>query len=503
MSVLPANLDYSDKDFASIRTRLFALISSVFPTWTDQNVADFGTILLELFSWVGDVLGFYQDNNARESRLVTATQRKNILNLAKMLNYTAHGATAATAVETFTLATVPIGDVVIPKGTKISTANITAPIDFQLLADLTIPSGTSPPTATATIENSEYESDTFSSTGLPDQIFQLSFTPFLEDSAIVTATDGAYTEVDNFLDSGPSDKHFVVSINQNGVASILFGDGINGTIPSASIAVGYKTGGGASGQVEPNTIVSLAGSFTDNLGNTVSITATNAAKSDGGTDAETNNAIKANAPANLRATTRSVAKEDFEIHAEGVPGVARALMTTSNEDPAVQENSGILYVVPDGGGVAGPTLLSAVNTAVTVTYPSTLTFKVAVQTPAYLAVNVFLRIKKQAGISGATAALNLRKTLAAFFALLNSDGSENTQIDFGANLKDANGNAFPYLSLGKIFDACEETAGVYEVDGSPSGFTLNLAHADVLLQAKQFPQLGTVSIFDADANVFI
>lgn len=503
MSILPANLDYSDKDFASIRLRLQKLIGSVFPGWTDFNVANFGDILLELFAWAGDVLTFTQDNNARESRLVTATQRKNILNLAKMLDYAPHGATAATAIEQFTLGSVPLGDVTYPKGTKITTANITAPVSFQLLSDLVIHAGTNPPTATATVENSAFETDTFSSTGLPDQTFTLSFSPFLEGSPQVTATDGAYTEVDNFLDSTSTDRHFVVSVNQNGVATLLFGDGINGSIPSGSITVDYKTGGGSIGQVEQNTIVNLAGSFTDNLGNTVRTTVTNPAKSDGGTDAETNAAIKVNAPASLRATTRSVSKEDFEIHALEVPGVARALMTTSNEDPGVQENSGVLYVVPTGGGVAGPTLLAAVLTMVTVTYPSTLTFRVTTQTPAYLAVNVFLRIKKQPGVSGAQVAVNLRKTLASFFAITNADGSLNTQIDFGANLKDANGNPFPYLSLAKIFDACEETAGVYEIGGSPTDFLLNSAHADVLLQPRQFPQLGTVSIFDADANAFI
>ena len=75
MATLPESVDYTDKDFDALRARLIALIKSVFPDWTDFDVASFGNLLVELYAYVGDVLTFYQDNLARESRLVTATQR--------------------------------------------------------------------------------------------------------------------------------------------------------------------------------------------------------------------------------------------------------------------------------------------------------------------------------------------------------------------------------------------------------------------------------------------
>jgi len=92
-------LDYTDRDFDSIQLRLQSLIRSVFPDWTDFNVANFGDILLDLFSHVGDVLGKYQDGQARESRIVTATQRRNVLALVKLLGYRAQGARASTVDE--------------------------------------------------------------------------------------------------------------------------------------------------------------------------------------------------------------------------------------------------------------------------------------------------------------------------------------------------------------------------------------------------------------------
>jgi len=86
-SVISSAPDRSDRDFDALRLRLIALIETVFPAWDDFSVASFGTILIELFAFVGDVLAFYQDNQARESRLVTATQRRNVIAHARGLGY--------------------------------------------------------------------------------------------------------------------------------------------------------------------------------------------------------------------------------------------------------------------------------------------------------------------------------------------------------------------------------------------------------------------------------
>ena len=92
-----SRLDYTDKDFDALRERLAALAHSAFPDWTDHDVASFGNILLEMNAHVGDVLLFYLDNLARESRLVSATRRKNVAAHARMLGYRLYGARAATA----------------------------------------------------------------------------------------------------------------------------------------------------------------------------------------------------------------------------------------------------------------------------------------------------------------------------------------------------------------------------------------------------------------------
>ncbi|MCG8420305.1 MAG: t4-like baseplate wedge, partial [Proteobacteria bacterium] len=173
MALFPVNTDYTSKDFDSLLLRLQALARSAFPEWTDFNVANFGNLLLELFAFSTEILTFYQDSQAAESRIVTATQRKNVIALAKLIGFRLAGASAATADVRFTLAAIPTGDVTIPAGTVVRTQEVTDPIRFQLLAPVTIGAGANPPEATGTVENSQTRIETFPSTELANQEFVL------------------------------------------------------------------------------------------------------------------------------------------------------------------------------------------------------------------------------------------------------------------------------------------------------------------------------------------
>jgi len=143
VALLPSSLDMTDKDFDALRLRLIALARSVFPDWSDFAVASFGNVLLELYAFVGDVVGYYLDNQARESRLVTATQRKNVIALAR-------------------------------------TREVTEPVRFQLLADVVIPAGALQ--ATGVVENSKTYVQLFDSRGLADLDIILDHTPYLDAS---------------------------------------------------------------------------------------------------------------------------------------------------------------------------------------------------------------------------------------------------------------------------------------------------------------------------------
>ncbi len=205
VALLSPSIDYTDRDFDALRARLVALVKSVFPDWTDFEVAGFGNVLLEMYAFVGDVLLFYQDNLARESRLVTATQRKNVMALARMLGYRLQGAQAATAEVVVALSRSPAASVTIPAGTIVRTQEVTEPVRFQVLAPVVISAGASPPSALAVVEHSKTHTQLFDARGLAGLEVFLDFAPYLDGSVSVSTPQGTFVEVESFLDSSPNE----------------------------------------------------------------------------------------------------------------------------------------------------------------------------------------------------------------------------------------------------------------------------------------------------------
>lgn len=512
MALIPQpTLDYTDKDFDSIRLRLINLIRSVFPTWTDHNVANFGNILLELKAYVGDVLVYYQDNQAQESRWSTAQQRENIIALAKLIGFKPEGARAATVDVTLTIRDAvtngpPVANVTIPAETIALTAEITDPIKFQLLTDAIVVAGTDPPTVTVTAENSETRRENFVSTELANQEILLPDIPYLDDSAIIVADDGAYTEVENFLSSTASDRHFTVTVNSIDRATIRFGNGVNGKVPVGQIQATYKIGGGIEGRVESGKITRLPGSFTDALGNPVTVAISNADETSGAQERQTVEQIRVAAPESIRVIERAVSREDFEISAKQVEGIARALMATSNEDVAVPENTGFLYLIPEGGGNPSTALKDEVAARFEEDgeTPATLTFTVIVSDPDYKTIDVYSVVHLAEGAdldpnSSAYAGDSIRADLETFFAINDAEtGEPNGEIGFGFEYKDRLGNPDPSLPLSSVRDVVRDNPNVRKLGDGPSDFLLNGIARDVDLEVREFPQLGTVTLIDGD-----
>ena len=83
-----SNVNYLNKDFASLKTSLMNYAKSYFPdTYRDFNETSPGMMLLEMNAYVGDVLSFYIDKQYQEMLLPLAEERRNIITMAKMFGY--------------------------------------------------------------------------------------------------------------------------------------------------------------------------------------------------------------------------------------------------------------------------------------------------------------------------------------------------------------------------------------------------------------------------------
>jgi hypothetical protein len=180
-------------------------------------------------------------------------------------------------------------------------------------------------------------------------------------------------------------------------------------------------------------------------------------------------------------------------------------MLTSNQVPAIRENTGQLYIVPAGGGKPAQSMLDAVLTMVTDTYPNTITFDVKVIGAVYLVVNVQVTVFLRMGTSPKAVDAAIRKAYADLFALTINVGTEdeadNPNVNWGFYASQTSEGGFDgVLALSDIANAARDVSGVRRLGDGINDLLVNGAHSDVVVLAHQFPKLGSVVILNGETN---
>lgn len=346
-------IDYTSRDYLSIRNDLLDLISFYAPTWTSRDPSDLGIAMVELFAYMGDSLNFYIDRAANEGFIGTASQRDSILQLATMFGYSPNKIAAATTTLQFTNST--SSDKVIPAGTLFAVSAVTSStsnqVFFETDAEVTVP-GNGTVNVTATEGLTVADEELGSSNGSPRQVFKLGYPYVIDKSVSITVNTTKYSYVSSLLDYGMVDYVFTTYNDSEGSTFVVFGDGINGIVPPAAgrITVTYRTGAGSAGNVP-------AGTVTHQMNNVVGgISVKNIVPATGGSDEESTESIRVNAPKALRSLDRAISLRDYSSLAIRYPGVAKAVADAAS--PA----SVNLYVAPTGDpGIVGTTTTAAFN----------------------------------------------------------------------------------------------------------------------------------------------
>lgn len=322
-------VDYTSRDYTALRADLVDLIPFYAPLWTNRDPADFGMTILETFAYMGDILNYYIDKSANEAFISTASQRENILQLAKLLGYKPTEPTAATCTVTFS--NTSASSIIVPKLTKVATSAVsnssTDQIIFETDAEVTVAAGSTTTTVTATQGTTVSSEPVGESNGTVNQFFELSQSSVISNSISVVVGGTNYTQVPYLIDYSGYDPVFSTYTNGDGVTFIIFGDNISGRVPpnNAQIVATYRVGGGASGNVAVNTIkyiTNLSTSGLTVLNKYVSAAIPGAAS--GGADQESTDSIRASAPASIKTLNRAVSLSDYASLVVQVSGVAKA-----------------------------------------------------------------------------------------------------------------------------------------------------------------------------------
>jgi hypothetical protein len=444
---VPTSIDYTSKDYTGFATSMLNYASQVMPNWNPTSEGDMGLILLELFAYAADILSYYGDRASQEAYINTATQRTSLLNIAQLLGYIPSNGTPSTGTVTFKTANPGVA-VVVPAGTQVSTTfntSLDQPIIFETQTNVTVAANGGTQTVPV-IQGITYTQVLLGvSNGTAGQQFIIPQQKVIDGSTQVfiqstTETD-QWNQVQYLVDSLGSDAVYTVIVDAFNTTTIQFGDNVNGLIPGLGLQVlaTYNVGLGSAGNVSAGTVGltlnDTPGVFIPFLADGITY---NSTAMTGGSDPETNDQIRVNAPTSFATQNRAVSLQDYANLALNVPGVI-ASNAVANHSTSVS-----LYILGPGGQVPSAGLSDAVVNYFTGNTLAGVTLSVVA--PNLIAVDV--------GSSGNNVQLNvLPKYQAAAVQL-------NVQTALTALLTPPNVSFGQLLTISDIYAAILAVAGV-------------------------------------------
>lgn len=351
MSIIQSRLKHTQRSFEEIRQQLISIIQNtdgLNQRWTDYNDSDLGMVLLELWCSIGDELHFMLDNQVNEAYLITARQRKSVVSLCKLIAYNLDPAVSSEGIVTFKWvpsagAPVTPEQVQIPKYTRLTTSGAET-VPFVTIDAAILPEGIN--AVNVRIRQGVLFEEEFESEGIPHFSCTLSRKDIAANFGAIEVLIGQgddistyveWTEAKNFIINSPEDnqKRFVVETDHRDQITIKFGDGKFGAIPPLgfTIAVRYLSSMGATGNVGSNTVTTISDPIRDVTGVAASLSVSNVEACVGGTDRETIEHAKRQAPQELAALYRMVTRFDGDALLSGLAGISKAKVWGEHELP--------------------------------------------------------------------------------------------------------------------------------------------------------------------------
>jgi len=343
---------------------------------TDYSEGNILIIILSLFAAIAEVLHYYVDNMARETFLSTARRYDSVVKHGALVDYHARAAIAATVdvILSRSITGNSIGaKLTIPQGTVFTDSNGNSWLSAR---DVTWYSNVTT-CKVPLIQHEKYTSSALNNMVIPSGdrvILNLGTLPngkYYEQGSMSLQIGGeSWVLVDTFAKSKPTDKHFMVSVDEALNPYIMFGDGTFGKKPAAGAkitnVVFYLTNG-SQGNVKSNTITSIPSVISSSI---TDATVSNAYDAAGGSNYENFTMLKEHIPLSVKTLGVAITKEDFESLAMLVDGVNKAKADYECGRKLT------VYISPDGGAVASSELINRVYTLLSQRAPMTTWLKV-------------------------------------------------------------------------------------------------------------------------------
>ncbi|MFI6252746.1 baseplate J/gp47 family protein [Streptomyces sp. NPDC051016] len=376
-------IDYMARDYESLLQAMRDQIPRKLSQWTDfTNEADFGNVLLQLFAHIGDILSYYQDRVANESFLSTAQTRRSVIDHLRLIGYELGAAAPAAASLTVSVPGSVTEVVTIAKGDAFATRSQKdrpsvrfeyagdAPLTIDFGALTADPAGGRKTFTGLPVQEGRLIADEVlgTSDGTANQRFPLAHPGALLDRlsaprlggqdvlllTTLSATVDTWTRRETLAFSQSGQDDYVIEVDENDRATVVFGDGTFGSVPrqGAQITATYRVGGGSAGNVPAGAITTIADAPRLAL---LGAQITNPLPATGGAEREDITHAVRQAPAVFRSLRRAVTAPDFEALALSHQGVGKV------HAAATGWNEVTLYVAPEGGGQVSDVLAASLT----------------------------------------------------------------------------------------------------------------------------------------------
>lgn len=352
---------YLDRSYQQMKQSILNRIPTNNPELTDFSEGNPLVMLVSIFCGIGEMLGIYIDATARETFIGTVRKYASILKLVKLIDYRTKSMVAPTVDLLFTLVDstsgLPTpylpGNIDFPIYTQVNSQSRGIPFYSQVASSM-IAGQTG-----LSIPFSSYTTSTGNNLGTSDGTSNQKFvlpTNYAYKTSVLTIGSDTWNEYDSLGLMGANTKGYIVDVLSDGNAYVIFGDGVNGAIPTVSAVVfaQYGTTVGPLGNLPPNSIQQLISSIIVPTGYKLIIT--NPDYSNNGSDIEGLEDIRSLAPRSLRTLNRAVTWQDYIDIACMAPGVGQAIVSYCTCCAAQID----LYVAPKTRGIASSLLLSIV-----------------------------------------------------------------------------------------------------------------------------------------------
>lgn len=478
---------YINRSYQQLKISMLTRLKSVLPEMTDHTESNPLIVLGSMFSGMVEHINYYIDSVARELFVGTARKYSSLVQIAKTHGY--NGQARIPSIVSIKLQLLdgnnqPQGftsNVRIQPGTVFRDS--AGAYTYRTKREYTIPA------YVHTIFIEAYElsplinSTLGSLSSSPNQKVIIPITNFVEGSFALKVNSDNYERVTTFAFSRPTDKHYVLQIEEDGYIYVIFGNGVRGNKPSGLITISYQTTRGAlANGLLPGTITE---STTDipSLGTGVSsVVIENIEASYGGANFQDIESLRQAIPLHYRTLERAITYNDYYDLLNLMPSILKGDVSYCCEN----DLGVVLYCLPHGGGLATQTLLDDVSDYFE--NKKCLGHQITTRPVGQLVITLEFKAYLNAGYNPSESQLSIKNKILTDYSFLNMDINDSLFLsDIIAQI-----SSYQEVNYIRDFQIRVKPFGKKEIGSGPAllldattdSLLQNKARVDILIQTS-------------------